>query len=113
MYRCIAVRQGDANAAIPLHCLVCSAVQLPAQALDAVCLLSIRTRKQSLQSLQSSAGRVLCQHNDDHHDHSDCKIESVTQTLRLGELPELLLNIACSTWQGLEGRSSFLLRVEG
>ncbi len=58
LYSCTAVKQGDAsNAVVPSHCLVCSAVQLPAQALDAVCLLSIRTHKQSLQSLQSSAGQ--------------------------------------------------------
>ncbi len=58
VYSCMAVTQGDAsNTVVPSHCLVCFAVQLPAQALDAVYLLSIRTRKQSLQSLQSSAGQ--------------------------------------------------------
>ena len=58
VYVCIAVKQGDAsNAIVPSHCLVCFAVQLPAQALDAVYLLSIHTRKQLLHSLQSSAGQ--------------------------------------------------------
>ncbi len=36
----------------------------------------------------------------------------MTQALRLGKLPELLLNTACSAWQGFAGHSSFLLRVE-
>ncbi len=37
----------------------------------------------------------------------------MTQALWLGNLPELLLNTACSTWQGFAGHSSFLLKVEG